>query len=138
MSERTGRTSILIDPDSWLAGVMDSGATFDLWQSGRGRWCWRITVRLNNANSVAKFRLLSRVNIRCIGVNRYTIPAADALPLLTRVMPRMFCLHEQASVVYRYLLTRPGRKGMRGAMTKAVAKYRQKMVARLRAAEDGE
>ena len=133
MSARDRRTSILIDSDSWLAGVLDTGGGFDLWQSGSGRWCWRVSVRLNNDRAVDKFARLSSVKLRRIGANRYVIPAADALPLLSKVMPRMFCLHEEASVLYRYLLTRPGRKGMRGAMTVAVTAYRKNMVARLRA-----
>jgi len=129
-----GRTSILIDPDSWLAGVMDAGGTFDLWRSGKdGRWCWRVGVRLNNDQAAAKFALLSSVKLRRIGVNRYVIPSKDALPLLNKVMPRMFCLHEEAGVVYRFLLTRVGaRRGMRGALTTAVDRYRDRMVTRLR------
>lgn len=141
MTRRLGdwRAPLQIDPDSWLAGVMDTGGSFDLWQSGAtGRWSWRVAVALNNRRAVARFEELSSTKLRRIGVNRYVIPAEDALPLLSRVMPRMFCLHERAGVVYRYLITRPGRAGMRGALTVAVGRYREKMVARLREMEGGE
>lgn len=138
MSGQDRRTSILIDPDSWLAGVMDTGGAFDLWRSTGGRWCWRVTIRFNSSKSAAKFTALSSAKLRQIGVNRYVVVGAAVLPLLSRVMPRMFCLHEEASVVYRYLLTRAGRKGMRGALTVAVDKYRNKMVARLRALDETE
>jgi len=131
-----GKTSILIDPDSWLAGVLDSGGTFDLWFSQTSRrWCWRVGIRFTDIRAAFKFEDLAGVRLRQIGTNRYVLVASDALPLLSRVMPRMFCLHEKAGVLYRYLLTRPGRKGMRGAMTKAVDAYRHTMVARLRAQE---
>jgi len=123
--------STFIDPDSWLAGVLDACGAFNLWESRGGRWSWRVALTMNE-NAATQFERLSRAKLRRIGVCRYTVTATDALPLLSRVMPYMITLHEEAGVVYRYLLTRPGKQGMRGAMTKAVAKYRKEMVTRLR------
>ncbi len=57
--------------------------------------------------------------------------------MLNRTMARMFCLHEEAGVVYRYLLTQPGARGMRGAMTMAVDRYRRELKARLRVRDLG-
>jgi len=129
------RRPLHIDPDSWLAGVMDGGARLDLWESGRGRWNWRMTITMDE-RTAAMFERLSSVKLRRIGVARYTVVPTDALPLLARVMPRMISLHEEAGVIYRYLLTRAGRTGMRGAMTTAVGRYRKEMVERLRVSRE--
>lgn len=137
MASGVTKTSIFIDPDAWLAGVLDAGGAFLLWRSGR-RWSWRVKIALNNPKAVRNFEMLSRIKLRRIGVNTYIVPAKDVLPLIIRVMPRMFCLHEEAGVVYRYLLTRPAGKGMRGAMTRAVEAYRKQMVERLRKSRENE
>lgn len=125
------RTSIFIDPDSWLAGVLDAGGQFDLWKSGEaGRWTWRVTVHMN-PEAVAKFEMVSKVRLRRLSNTRWVVPAAKVMPLLSRVIPRMFCLHEEAGVVYRYLITKQGRRGMRKATSEAVEKYREALLTRL-------
>jgi hypothetical protein len=130
------RTSILIDTDSWIAGVLDAGGRFDLWKSGvqtcgaGGRWTWRVTIVMNEA-AASKFELITKVKLRRLSDMRWSIPAAKVMPLLTRAIPRMFCLHEEAGVVYRYLITKQGRRGMRKATSEAVEAYRQEMLMRL-------
>lgn len=131
------KTSLFVDRASWIAGVLDAAGQFDLWQSSEtGRWSWRVAIAVERATAV-RFEQLAGVSLRRIGAGRYVVKAAEAIALLSRAMPYMFCLHEEAGVVYRYLITRPTGKGMRGPMTKAIAEYRGKLLVRLRTRCDG-
>lgn len=121
--------SQLIDPFAWCAGVMDGCARFEIVHGGRD-WAWRLTLATNEVTA-HKFASLTGLTITRIGVGRWLVRGETMAPLLAQLIPRMFCLHEEAGVVYRYLITRTKGKRMRRPLTQAVARYREEMRDRL-------
>jgi len=130
---RKSTSNILVDTPSWCAGVLDGCGRFHLSRSG-DRWYWRVSI-VTDVRTAAKFARLTGVTMRQQRAGTWTATGPAVIPLLAQVIPRMFCLHEEAGVVYRYLLTRPGRTGMRKSMTNAVIKYREEMIAKLAASK---
>lgn len=129
---RPARSSLLIDPLAWCAGVLDGCGAFIVEARGE-RWNWRVTLATSEVTA-RKFAALTGTEVRRIGNGRWSVGGANVAPLLAQSIPRMFCLHEEASVVYRYLITRSKGKRMRGPLSEAIEKYRGEMVARLAAA----
>jgi len=127
------RSSITLDLDSWLAGILDATGRFYLWANGAGRWQVRVTIAVDGAVA-HRFAALTGLRLRHVDGNRYQLPARELLPLLIRVLPRMICLHEEGSMVYRYLITKHGRKSMSdGKLSEAVVAYRRELCTKLRA-----
>jgi hypothetical protein len=125
-------SSLLVDTENWVAGVLDSCGSYRMWCGGGGRWSWRVSI-VTNAVTAARFERVTGVRVVRIGRRQWALRGEELIPLLAISLPRMFCLREEASAVYRFLITRPGNTGlkrMRGKMSEAVEGYRRRMARR--------
>ena len=127
---RPPRKSLLIEGDTWAAGVLDACGAFTISRNKHGQMYCRVRLSVS-PSMAARFVLVTRARLRKDGRARWTVAGKDVLPLLSRLQIRMLVLHEEAGMVYRFALTR-SRRGIGRQVSGAVVQYRTELVSKLR------